>query len=949
MRPQWRLAISSLSERRSRTLLLVLTVALSASLIAAVACTMNSMQDSAKRQAEQTVGTADAWIKPAGRGTPLDASLLDLARGWGEVATAEGTLEAPVSALVEYPVLEPAGEGGYAPAPRTFRATAMAFGSAELQSLTKVPLAEGRHPREANEVVIDASMAEHLSFLGPPDRRPFHATRSDGKRLHRTGQHPEFPAGVRDAERATALNERVGLRVGDELRIARRAIPDVNISAILSDPKKAAEMAAQTGATLSVESLRAFFQKPIVVRVVGISIPPPFGGRYRLFGAMETIARITNTPGRLSQIDLTLRPGVDAESFVRARAVLLPGEVLLQTSAKVTSGLDRQILAGRLGFLLATTMAFFAAAFIIATAMTTGVTERLRELGMLRCIGAGRGQLAGAQLLSGLVIGVSGAVIGVPLGLALAALIVQLLQNRVEVSMSYPAWGLALAGGGAVLCGVLAAVYPAWRAGRVSPLSALASRAQEPAARGVAVLLAVSVAALLTHLAIVTLTTDGQWRFWLYITLGIAVHFVGYFALAVPAMLLVTKLLSGVVSRVLVLPAHVLSRTIRATPYRYGFTAGSMMLGLSLLVGIWTQGGAIQRDWFGTLQFPDAFVTGLNLSAESQRAVDALPFVERTCAITLQTVETDSFGVKALEKYSSTFLAFEPDPFFAMVQPTWVQGDPGTAIARLNSGGAVIVAREFTVARGLGLGDSILCSANGRSHTFEIVGVVTSPGLELISQFFNIGQDFTEQSLHAVFGSRKDLKDKFGSDAIHLIQIQLKPGTSDGYAVQTLNETLQDAGILDAGSGRAIREHINDFVAGVRLGVSSISILAMAIAGLGVANLIIAGITARQYEFGVLQAVGAGRGLVVRLVLAEALLISLTACVLGTAMGLQGTFAVQRIDRLLFGLILRLEPPIGPIALGWLATILLTLLAAAPATAWLGRKKPRELLGSLRG
>jgi putative ABC transport system permease protein len=949
MRPQWRLAISSLSERRSRTILLVATVALSAALIAAVACTMNSMQESAKRQAEQTVGTADAWIKPAGRGKPLDASLLELARGWGEVGRSEGTLEAPVSASVEMAVLEPAGEGGLARVTRTFRATAMAMGSADVASLTRVSLAEGRHPRDAGEVVIDASMAEHLSFLGPPDRRPFHATRRDGKRLYQTGEHPSIPASTRDAGEARALNERVGLRVGDELRLARQAIPDVNIAAILSDPKKAAEMAAQTGATLSIESLRAFFQKPIVVRVVGISVPPPFGGRYRMFGALETVSRLTQSPDQLSRIDLTLRPGVDAEEFVRARSPTLPDGVLLQTSAKVTSGLDRQILAGRLGFVLATMMAFFAAAFIIATAMTTGVTERLRELGMLRCIGAGRGQLAGAQLLAGLVIGVSGAAVGVPLGLALAALIVQLLQTRVEVSMSFPAWGLGLAGGGAVLCGVLAAGYPAWRAGRVSPLAALASRAQKPGAGGVVKLLVISGASLLTHIAIVTLTRDGQWRFWLYVTLGIALHFVGYFALAVPAMLLVTKVFSGVLSRALSLPAHVLSRTIRATPYRYGFTAGSMMLGLSLLVGIWTQGGAIQRDWFGSLQFPDAFVTGLNLSAQSQRTVDALPFVERTCAITLQAVETGSFGVRALENYSSTFLAFEPEPFFAMVQPTWVQGDPGHAISRLNAGGAVIVAREFTVARGLGLGDTIVCSANGRSHAFEIVGVVTSPGLELISQFFNIGQDFTEQSLHAVFGTRQDLLEKFGSDAIHLIQIQLRPGTSDAEAVRTLNETLAGAGILDAGSGRAIREHINDFISGALLGVSSISILAMAIAGLGVANLIVAGITARQYEFGVLQAVGAGRGLVVRLVLAEALLISITACVLGTAMGLQGTFAVQRIDRLLFGLVLHLKPPIGPIAVGWLATVLLTLVAAAPAAAWLSRKTPRELLGSLRG
>jgi hypothetical protein len=62
------------------------------------------------------------------------------------------------------------------------------------------------------------------------------------------------------------------------------------------------------------------------------------------------------------------------------------------------------------------------------------------------------------------------------------------------------------------------------------------------------------------------------------------------------------------------------------------------------------------RDWLGKIQFPDAFVSGLSLSEENQRTLDAMPEVKRTCAITLHTVETDVFGVRALQKYKTTFV-----------------------------------------------------------------------------------------------------------------------------------------------------------------------------------------------------------------------------------------------------------------------------------------------------
>jgi putative ABC transport system permease protein len=99
----------------------------------------------------------------------------------------------------------------------------------------------------------------------------------------------------------------------------------------------------------------------------------------------------------------------------------------------------------------------------------------------------------------------------------------------------------------------------------------------------------------------------------------------------------------------------------------------------------------------------------------------------------------------------------------------------------------------------------------------------------------------------------------------------------------------------------------------------------------------------------VLRAVGAPRGLLSRLVLGEALLIALTACVVGSVMGVHAAKAGQRVNEALLGIRLTGWPPALPTALGWLAVIVITLGAATPAVVALARKPVRELLAAVRG
>ncbi len=714
-----------------------------------------------------------------------------------------------------------------------------------------------------------------------------------------------------------------------------------------------AEQHVRVGDTLDVKRL---FRTIARFKVVGI-VRQPFGGKPNLFAPLETIQGLARTDDGLTRIDIVLKEGIDAEAIATRRGAELAPAAIIQTTAKVTSGLDRNVKSSQLGFVLASVLSAMSAAFIILTGLNTSVSEQQRELAIIRCIGGTRAQIALSQLLIGLLVAGAGALVGIPLGIGFSWLLSIGLAEQLHTTLVVPPSGPILAASGSLAAGLIGSAWPAIRAARTSPLRALSIRATRPGRRGIVLASILGLVGIAAQLLIVSVPSSGQVAFWGYATVGLPLMFIGYFLMSVPVILLVALIVSPLLSRVLGLPRSMLLRTIAATPYRHGFTAGAMMGGLALMISIWTNGGALLRDWLGKLSFPDAFVSGLALTPESQAALDALPFVESTCAITLKQIETDAFGVRALQRYRTHFIAFEPARFFDMTRLEWIQGDEETAKARLLAGGAVIVSREFLVAQGLGVGDIFSCTdpLTDESHDFDIVGVITSPGLDVISRFFNIGREYEQQALHAVFGSRGDLKDVFGTDIINLFQIDLKDdgpdAVDDETAINTIRATMfaLNAGVADAGSGRQIKDKIRLFATGMLLVFSAVSIMAMLVACFGVANLVVASIEARRFEFGVLRAVGGTRGLLVRLVIAETVLVAIAASILGTLMGLQGGYAGQRLYGLLLGLVLELRPPWLAIALGSLVVGLLTLLAACPAIWRLGRTTPLALLGATRG
>jgi putative ABC transport system permease protein len=109
----------------------------------------------------------------------------------------------------------------------------------------------------------------------------------------------------------------------------------------------------------------------------------------------------------------------------------------------------------------------------IVNTLALGVTERTRELGMLRAVGLSRRQLRRMVRQEGALTAMVGAALGIGIGLTLAAIVTFALADqglRLVIPFSLLAGYVAAAG----VAGVAAAAIPARRAGKLPVLAALA-------------------------------------------------------------------------------------------------------------------------------------------------------------------------------------------------------------------------------------------------------------------------------------------------------------------------------------------------------------------------------------------------------------------------------------------------------------------------------------------
>ena len=711
---------------------------------------------------------------------------------------------------------------------------------------------------------------------------------------------------------------------------------------VLVDKPLANKLGAKVGDKLAISR----FGDPVTLTVVGICDRPALGilQKSSMIATLNQVRDLSGIRDEVDSIELQLVTRTEQAKFVESHAADLPPEAKLVTSTTSAAGLSRGMEASRLMLRLINGLVFLSAGFIILTSLTTSVTERMRELAILRCIGTSRGQIAGSQLLSGVLVAGLGALIGTPIGLGLAYALYRHFHVALESGFRPDPTAIAAAIGSALLCGLLGAAYPALMASRVTPLEALAARAKTPSRKGVLIALVIGLLFAAAPVVMVSLDLTPEQGFVAYTTAGLPLEFVGYFLLAVPLFVVVAWLLTPLLDFLLRLPRGLLRQSVTATPFRQGFTAGALMVSVALVISIWTGGRSLMNDWFDRIVMPDGFVHSyFPMSDVTYDALKKVPGVTKTCPTTLFAVNSPKtrFGPENLGSSGTLFVTFDPDAFFAMTDLEWVQGEKTEALKRLRGDRAVLVSKEYLMAHGKGVGSKLTLATLKGPQEFEIVGVVAATGLDVVVQFFGIQREYADAAISCVFGTNENAHKYFGINSKNLILLSFDPNVPDA---QILARIKSDVPGTVAGSARVIRNVVHESSAKFMTVASTLSLVTLLIACFGVGNLLIAGIAARRFEFGVLRAIGSHRGMLARLVAAETILMAITGGLIGTALGYQLAWIGHVFHLRMLGLSYAVSLPWDIVAISCGVVLVTALLAALPAIVSLLRTKPRALL-----
>ncbi|ADB62624.1 protein of unknown function DUF214 [Haloterrigena turkmenica DSM 5511] len=144
-------------------------------------------------------------------------------------------------------------------------------------------------------------------------------------------------------------------------------------------------------------------------------------------------------------------------------------EVRLQTSAELLQQLE-DVLNLLQNFIVGiAAISLIVGSVGIANIMLVSVTERTREIGIMKAVGAQNREILGLFLAEAVVLGVIGAILGTVLGLVAG----YLGAWYIDLPLVYPLEYVALAIVVGVLVGIFAGLYPAWRAARTDPIDAL--------------------------------------------------------------------------------------------------------------------------------------------------------------------------------------------------------------------------------------------------------------------------------------------------------------------------------------------------------------------------------------------------------------------------------------------------------------------------------------------
>jgi putative ABC transport system permease protein len=620
-----------------------------------------------------------------------------------------------------------------------------------------------------------------------------------------------------------------------------------------------------------------------------------------------TAQRLLLKPGYFS--DISMGSAGPDETELRDRvAAVLPGnlEAITGTALRDEAKSDvAQIMSFFRTFLLIFALiSIFVGAFIIFNTFSMLVAQRTRELALLRAVGAARAQVTRAVIGEAVAVGVVGSTVGLALGAGIALLLRQLMfggsgdgPSGLVLTVTPVIWSYAVGIG----VTVVAAYFPARRAGKIPPVAAMRDDVALPqrslririAAGGV--LTAVGAALMGVGLAD---AVGGNPM--VPIGSGAFLVFLGVAMLAPVISRPAVRVLGAAYPRLFKAPGRLARQNALRNPRRTAATAAALMIGLALITTVNVLGASMSAS--------------INQAVDRQFGADYLVSSETQSGFSPAVVTAVS-GVSGVEQATAYYVGYVN---IGGKREFYATGDTASLATatrlRLVSGGTelgsdgMLVDQDTAKAQRLGPGSAVQAQfPDGQRQRLRVAGVyakndLLGPRVLALPAY----QAHTAQPL---------------ADAVYV-----NAAAADAATKSALERALGDYPNLtvqdQAGVKQESRRQIDQFITFLTVLLT----MSVIIAAVGVVNTLALSVIERTREIGLLRAVGTSRRQLRRMIRLESIVIAVFGALLGIAIGVSFGAAIQN------GLVGEglnvLAIPVGTLAIYVLVGGLIGVLAA---------------------
>jgi len=624
------------------------------------------------------------------------------------------------------------------------------------------------------------------------------------------------------------------------------------------------------------DTVRILFEGPpsdfTVVGVAGFGAADNLAGATLAVFDRATAQRVLNKVGAFDTIDAVADESVSPLEL-RARVQnALPDGFEARTGAQVADEQAKQV-QDALGFFSTFLLVFagislFVGAFMILNTFSILVAQRTRELGLLRALGASRGQVLASVVGEAAIVGVVASAAGVLLGILVAMGLKALLGG----------FGIDLPGGGLVvkprtivlslvvgeLVTLVAAIGPALKGSKLSPMAAMSGAGTEHGG-SLRTRTITGTVVMVAGLAALGAGLFGDAGIAL-VGLGVAATFIGL-ALLLP---LFARPLASALGRPL--PPLFMVRGISAklarqnavrNPRRTASTAAALTIGLGLVGTVAVLAASIVES--------GAAIIDKALAAD---------YIISTGQFT-PTVSTDVAGRLSEQPELGAVTGLQQGEF--RVQGSTKQlfgGDPDALPQLLN---IEMVTGEIAA---LGRGEVLVEEQEAKDRNVVVGEALPVTFVRTGDKELRVGGTYERNQLlggYTVSGATYD--ENFSEHLFFVVMAKATPGVAPAAARAAVDRVAQDfpnVEVRDQVEFKAEQKRQINQALGL---VTVLLFLAVVIAFLGIINTLALSVFERTRELGLLRAVGMSRRQVRGMIRGESVIISVMGAIIGLVVG----------------------------------------------------------------